>query len=113
MTRNEIIQTVDTVRPNTIDENRKAEWLRVLENDIMEHMEKYSENEVSVSDEKLLLGAEYKYMYVYYVVSMIDLENQDISMYNNSCAFFNRMFSEWQKKWRRTHTPVYRESGGM
>ena len=75
-------------------------------------MTSFSECDVNVSHDSLLLGEEYLDMYVYYAVSMIDLENQDIAMYNNSCAFFNEMFESWQKKWRRENLPIARRKGG-
>ncbi len=113
MTRNDIIASVDITRPNLVSEDTKLHWLEVLEKQIHSHMTQFGESDVSISEETLLLPHEYKDMYVYYVVSMIDLANQDIAMYNNSCAFFNQMFLSWQKKWRRDHMPSQSKTGGV
>ena len=112
MTHDEIIKAIDTTRPNTAALAAKKAWITVLESKIHDHMTQFSESDVQISSENLLLGEEYKDMYVYYAVSMIDLENQDIAMYNNSSAFFNQLFTAWQKKWRRENIPVQRKKGG-
>ena len=112
MTADEIIIGADKVRPNIISEDTKLHWVNVLEKRIFEHMTQFGECDVTPDTQSLLLDESYKDLYVYYVVSMIDLTNQDIAMYNNSCAFFNEVFSAWQKKWRREHTPLKRKNGG-
>lgn len=113
MTCYEIVSGIDNLRPNTESEQTKKEWINVLETKIAEHMTQFSECEVVLSNEKLLLGEEYRDMYIYYAVSMIDLKNQDIAMYNNSSAFFNDMFTSWKKKWRRENIPKARKKGGV
>lgn len=110
MTASDVIMTADRVRPNIVEDDDKLRWISVLEKQIIDHMTRYGECDKS-SDEihhssVLSLGEEYKDMYIYYVVSMIDLANQDIAMYNNSCSFFNEMFDAWQKKWRRQNLPL-------
>ena len=115
MTVEKIIFTIDEVRPNNVDKNTKILWLDILEKKIAEHMSRYSENKILTTplsqNSETLLENEYMYMYVYYGVAMIDLENQDISMYNNSSTYFNDMFENWQKKWRREHTPQKSKGG--
>ena len=108
MTRDDIIESVDALRPNIIKPVDKYHWLEVVENLILCHMTQYGEFAPEISEDTLLLGTEYKDMYVYYVISMIDLANGDIAMYNNSCTFFNDMYRTWQKKWRREHIPQKR-----
>ncbi len=105
MTREQILNCVDTLRPNLITESTKLHWIDVLEKQILSHMTQFGETDAKMSEETVLAGEEYLDMYVYYVISMIDLANQDIAMYNNSSSFFNEMFSSWQKKWRREHMP--------
>lgn len=105
MTREDIVNTADCVRPNIITHDTKLGWVDVIEKQITEHMTRFNETAQKIHSDELSLGNEYKDMYVYYVVSMIDLTNLDIAMYNNSTAFFNEMFTSWQKKWRREHIP--------
>jgi len=109
MTVRQILNTIDNLRPNNTDEETKLGWIEILEKKIAEHMTRYGEREVSVSaltpQQDVLLQSEYLYMYAYYAVAMIDLMNQDISMYNNSSTYFNDAFENWQKKWRRENMP--------
>ena len=105
MTKEDIIESVDSVRPNIVNAKDKYHWVEVLENLILCHMTQYGEFVAQISENQLLLDENYRDMYVYYVISMIDLANQDIAMYNNSCTLFNDLFIAWQKKWRREHVP--------
>ena len=109
MTAENIIKSADKIRPNLINEATKLDWLYTIENKVAEHMTRYSQSEADTNElvlqSQMLLPLEYKDIYTYYIVCMIDLTNQDIAMYNNSCAYFNEMFTSWQKKWRREHLP--------
>ena len=112
MTKVEVLESVDKTRPNMASYDTKLVWLNTIEKQIFDHMTQFKEAQVSLSEDELLLGTEYKDMYVYYVVSMIDLANQDIAMYNNSCSFFNEAFLDWKKKWRREHLPLETKERG-
>ena len=116
MTAQSIVSLMDRIRPNIHDEETKLGWIYTLEKKIHEHMTRYAENTsccpTPSENSELLLGDEYTYMYAYYGVSMIDLENQDIAMYNNSSTFFNDAFENWQKRWRREHIPMTGSRGG-
>ena len=105
MTKEDVLSEVEATRPNIIASESKKRWLNTLENEILAHMTRYGEVTLEAEGDLLLLGEDYKDMYVYYVVSMIDLANQDVAMYNNSASFFNEKFLAWQKKWRREHLP--------
>ncbi len=104
-----IIQSADKIRPNLISTSNKLEWLFAIEKKVADHMSRYGEINVNTTeiepDTPLLLPKEHKDIYTYYIVCMVDLANQDIAMYNNSCAYFNEMFTSWQKKWRRENIP--------
>lgn len=115
MTGGKITALIDELRPNNMSAETKLCWLEILEKKIAEHMSRYSGKTITVEhfdeNSETLLGSEYLYMYAYYGVSMIDLANQDIAMYNNSSSFFNDMFQNWQKKWRREHLPQIAKGG--
>lgn len=110
-----ILTTIDEIRPNNISEETKLSWMDTLEKSIAEHMTRYSEislpTPAPTANSDALLGSEYLYMYAYYGVAMIDFINQDIAMYNNSSTYFNSMFENWQKKWRREHLPFVIKGG--
>lgn len=115
MTVENVIALIDTIRPNTVSYDEKVLWVNNLEKQIADHMTRYGESDVSFSpltqNSMTLLNSEHIYMYAYYGVSMIDLANQDIAMYNNSCTFFNNAFESWQKKWRRENLPKCSKGG--
>ena len=117
MTVNNIIGYADRIRPNLVSYDTKLNWLYTIEKKIADHMSKFSAKSIvaDIPEEStvLLLGKEYKDMYAYYIVCMIDLANQDIAMYNNSCAYFNELFDSWKKKWRREHMPVSSDGGDI
>lgn len=109
MTAKEILTEADITRPNLVQLNRKLDWLYSIEKQIADHMSRYGESDAAADEmteqTELLLPREHKDIYIYYIVCMTDLANQDIAMYNNSCAYFNELFDSWQKKWRREHLP--------
>ena len=105
MTKDNVIECADRLRPNIVKSEDKYHWIDVVENLILCHMTQHGEFIREASQDSLLLGDEYRDMYAYYVIAMIDLTNGDIAMYNNSCSFFNDMFMEWKKKWRRENIP--------
>jgi len=115
MTKGKIISVADSIRPNNYPMETKLEWVDILEKQICRHMCRYDEADItpspSTEDAAAVLDDEHLYMYAYYLVAMIDLGNQDVAMYNNSSAYFNTLYENWQKKWRREHLP-YPQKGG-
>ena len=110
MKATDIITRCDNLKPNVQSYAQKRKWLDKIESDIRKYAARYSSHSGDTSfahceDPELFLDSNYSDIYVYYLISMIDLANQDVAMYNNSCAFFNDLFSDWQKKWRREHLP--------
>ena len=110
MTVSDIITKCDRIKPNVYPQSQKREWLNKIESDIREYMCLYSEkyadtNFVNEENPTLSLAESEADIYVYYLISMIDLSNQEYSLYNNSSAFFNALFQKWQKKYRRQNKP--------
>jgi len=81
-----------------------------IESDIRDYCTLYSHQK---SDKKflneenpdLILDECKEDIYLYYLISMIDLSNQEYSHYNNSVSFFNSIYSDWKKEYRRAHCP--------
>ena len=117
MTAGSIINYADRTRPNLVSYETKLNWLYTIEKKIADHMNRFSNHKIThefpEESTPLLLGKEYKDMYAYYIVCMTDLANQDIAMYNNSCAYFNELFDSWRKKWRRENTPATHMGGDI
>ena len=54
----------------------------------------------------LLVPAPYDILYMYWLMSKIDLLNQEIDKYNNDRALFENAFEEMSDWWTREHMPL-------
>lgn len=107
----DIIAACDSLKPNEYSQSQKREWLNKIESDIRKYAALHSEAKADMlfSEEEnpeLFLDDSRKDVYIYYLISMIDLSNQEYKLYNNSASYFNYVFSEWKKQHRRENTPV-------
>ena len=110
MTASDIITKCDRIKPNVYPQSQKRDWLNKIESDIREYMCLYTNKDTDTDFEKeenpaLSLPESESDIYVYYLISMIDLSNQEYSLYNNSSAFFNALFQKSQKKYRSQNKP--------
>ena len=106
----EIISRCDTIKPNEYPQRQKKEWVMKIESDIRKYAVMYGEAKTGPADTneenpELFLPDEFSEIYLYYLISMIDLANQEYQLYNNSAAFFNSAYLEWKKKHRRENIP--------
>ena len=104
------VTATDTLMPNTFSQIQKRKWIYNLETKIRYFMSMYGECEfddsfTDDSNANLILGHEGSDIYVYYLMSMMDMANSDIAMYNNHTAMFNSLMTDWQKKYRRQNIP--------
>lgn len=111
MRLSEIIAHCDTIKPNTYSFSQKKKWLMKIESDIRHYYTLYSQEKADMdflNDENplLLLDESKEDIYLYYLISMIDLSNQEYSLYNNSVTYFNSIYGDWKKEHRRTHRPI-------
>ena len=111
MRLSEIIAQCDTIKPNTYSFSQKKNWLIKIESDIREYRALYSgkKADLSFADEEnpqFSLDESKADIYLYYLISMIDLSNQEYALYNNSVAYFNSVYGQWQKQHRRENCPV-------
>lgn len=109
MTVNEAIAAADEMRPNTFEENKKAEWLSRLDGKIAleVHQEKtvpcyeYSKD----GNRELTVGEPHCEIYPLYLAAMIDFYNQDIESYENTMALFNAEYDIYAKWYIRNNMP--------
>lgn len=101
----EAIKRCDQMRPNTIDEEMKAEWLYELEGRLAHVMNAPSPERVWPEDSELSMPAPYEQVYERYLCAMIDLANQETDLYANDAAFFEQTWAEATAWWNRTHRP--------
>lgn len=108
-TINKVIERVDAVKPNTFDEEMKTAWLAQLDgmiqkivmqkDELIEY--KYPED----MDRELLVPFPFEDIYVLWLSSKIDFQNQDYDEYNNSAEAFNNLFADFKKAYIREHMP--------
>lgn len=110
MTTSDVITKCDRIKPNEYSYGQKREWLNKVESEIRQYVSMYSEKSADLSfvnceNPVLFLDEGYMDIYLYYLISMIDLSNQEYALYNNSSSFYNDRLKNWQKRYRRENVP--------
>ena len=105
MTPNKIIEIVDSIKPNSYDEETKLRWINELEG-IVKHVVIQEDDFVPYEypndmDKKLLITVPFDNVYQLYVEAMIDYYNKEYGNYNNSNAMFEARFTEYKKDYIR------------
>ena len=110
MTIAEVISAVNAQKHNTIKQETLIEWLSYLEGQI--HSEITDPGSTfagfkSDVDTSTRLAAPHPYdeVYILYLISKIDLANQEIARYQNSRVLFNNAYDQLRAFWTRTHMP--------
>lgn len=119
MTINGLITEVDDLKPNAYEDAQKIRWLNKVEGRIYheiiknrttdERLEEYEyrEFEENVSmDTELLAQEPYSDLYIYYLMSMIDMHNEEYERYQNASQMFNEAYQSFANYWYRTHDAV-------
>lgn len=105
MTLNAAIAKANELRPNTLNDEMKADWVAQLDGDVAEMMELPTPSPDFPVDHELLMPAPYDYIYVYYLCALIDQANEESALYANDMAIANSAISEARAWWRRHHRP--------
>lgn len=108
MTIKNVIDRVDSVKPNGFSNADKMEWLAELEGKIQTEIFLLPLDELvkptNMTDE-LLVPYPYDSIYSFYLQAMIDLHNGEYDRYDNTYAVFNEKWKEYVK-WRTIHYPT-------
>ncbi|MBQ6552429.1 MAG: hypothetical protein IJL83_02265 [Clostridia bacterium] len=99
------IAKANELRPNTIRDEFKAQWVRELECEVAEMIGAEMPVFDYPKDTELLMPAPHEYIYVYRLCAMIDQANEDTSLYANDMTVANNAFVAACAWWRRGHTP--------
>lgn len=109
----QVMSTVDELKPNTIDEGIKLGWLQDVEltiyNEIIlthENSENYEKPEISLQTSystELIAEEPYARLYSEYLMSKIDFIQQEWTSYNNMSEQFNQSYKEYMAYYGRTH----------
>lgn len=106
----DVLSTADAMCPNNCTQQQKRDWVYGLEMQIRAFLAMYQNTGVDDSfvdkpNATLALDKSNIDIYVYYLLSMVHMANNDVAMYNNHTAMFNSLMRDWQKKHRRENIP--------
>ncbi len=106
----DVLAKVDKLKPNVYSNVLKRSWLNAAEIKVKEFISMYNQELLDdrfLSEENPILSIQEDKsdIYVYYVMAMIDLSNQDITLYNNNVIIFTDMFEDYKKQYRRQNIP--------
>lgn len=101
----EAIKRADALRPNTIAEERKADWLYELEGRLNQTRRVPPPARVWPVDSALGLPPPYDQVYERYLCAMIDHASEDTDLYSNDMALFEATYRQAIAWWRREHLP--------
>ncbi len=109
----QVMSTVDELKPNTIDEGIKLGWLQDVELTIYkeiilthENNETYKKPNISIDtpySTELIAEEPYARLYSEYLMSKIDFIQQEWTAYNNMSEQFNQSYKEYMAYYGRNH----------
>lgn len=108
-TINEVIERNDKIKPNTYEEQTKADWLYRLDGRISKEI-MHCEPPVHYTypqdgDKELLVPFPNDAIYDYYLQAMIDFTNKEYDTYNNTILMFNEAMDAYAKQYMRENVP--------
>lgn len=119
MTLQEALDIADEMKPNMMRRNLKIKYLDDLEKMIHreilmkhEHTEE-QETEPEYTEETapgtvLIVPDPYSKVYWLYLMSRIDIQNQEDARFNIDMAHFDNAYREMSAWWTREHMPIMR-----
>ena len=129
ITISEVLNLVDSIKPNTRTPEEKILWLNIVDRMVYEEIIKkhegaddieysgYSEN--TPQTQELLIPKHYGAdIYRFFVEMQIDLANAEYSKYNTSMQLFQMAYNNYAQAYTREHMPLseaefkYPYSGG-
>ena len=95
----------DGIRPNAVDEELKAQWLRDLDAKVAETMQVDEPEWKWPEDQELLMPHPMDRVYVFWLCAMIDWAQLDMQLYQIDKAMYDEAWSEALAWWRRHNRP--------
>ena len=115
MTIADVIQMVDSLKPNSYSELEKIAWLSKLDATIKKEVIDTHEGGEEIAfagydentslDTELIVKAPYDDIYPPWVESRIDYFNGEYAKYNNSITVFNTAYDSFVKAYNRDYMP--------
>lgn len=115
----EALDLADGMKPNMMTRQTKIGFLQEIDQKIyheilLTHEHEAEEEVLPEYDEdtddgtELLVPDPYSSLYPFWLMSRIDLLNQELDKYNNDRALFENAYNEMHDWWNRTKMPVQR-----
>lgn len=100
------IAAADELRPNTVDEVLKSEWLQRLEGELAETLQVEEPEWVWPEDQELIMPSPADMLYVYWLCALIDWAQLDLDLYQIDRAMYEEAHAFALAWWRRHHRPL-------
>ena len=110
------LDLTDEMRPNMMERNTKILFLTEIEQLIYEEILMKHEHEEEIEKPEydsdtdpgteLLVPDPYSMVYVYWLMSKIDMQNLEFDKYNNDRALFENQYDTFSDYWTREHMPL-------
>ena len=106
---NEVVERVDSVKPNVYSEEDKFRWIAALDGMVSTQVMGMPIPVTYVlprdADNTLLVDAPFDDIYELYVAAMIDFHNREYSNYNNTVLLFTERMDAFKAWYIRNHNP--------
>jgi hypothetical protein len=119
MTIQECLDIVDEMKPNMMSRKLKIKYLTEIEGLIWSEIVMKHEYDLNAIQRPqytedadpgtvLIVPEPYQMVYVYWLMSKIDMQNQEDDRYNVDRAHFENAYNTMSDWWTREHMPVQR-----
>lgn len=113
MTAGNMIEKVDTLKPNQYETADKLDWIADLEAAIYEEItsqhegapETFSRETFKDAGAQLTVTAPYDDIYLYYLSAQIDLYNRELTSYAQTATLYNTAWDNYSAWYTRNHMP--------
>ena len=114
MTIDNAINSVDTLKHNTVERDHKIRWLSEVDGMVKREILETHEGEVSKftgyvldrpGDTELLVPAPYDALYLRWLEAQIDYHHGEYGKYNNALALFKACYQAYADYYHRNHMP--------
>ena len=114
MTVAEVLEKVKDRKPNAYTDHTLLDWLNEIEATVQKELldtmpEGIREYQIEKDmEEELLLPRPFNALYVTYIISMIEFNQQEFDAYNNTADLFNTQYDEAKKYYNEKYPKTTR-----
>ena len=118
MTLKQVIDHVDSVKPNAFTYDHKTRWINEIEGQVQTEVFLFPWDNITQYDwesnqnTELFVKAPYDSIYDYYLQAQIDFHNGEYDKAQNSIAWFQEKYDAFKKWYVETYHPADRPCRG-